>query len=143
MTAAQRRALAISWQLVVVGLLAVAAWDVLGLLIGDGVYQSPSYDVLRSPVGGMRSWGVALALLCVGALVELRLFTAGGSGRRLRWVLAGLSVWWLVWAAGIVLAWVYHRQIYAWGALPKLVLLSVLAMACARAVPRVEPPGRA
>lgn len=142
MTAAQRRALAISWQLVVVGLLVVAAWDVLGLLVGDTVYRSPSYDVLRLPVGGIRPWGAALALLCLGVVVELRLFTLGGPGQRLRWALAGLSVWWLVWAAGIALSWAYHQQIYAWGALPKLILLSVLAMACARAVPRVVPPGR-
>jgi hypothetical protein len=127
----------------VVGLLAVASWDVLGLLIGDAAYRSPSYDVLRIPAaGGVRPWGVILAVLVLAVLVELRLFTAGGTGRRLRWALAWLSVWWLVWAAGVVLAWIYHRQVLSWGGPPKLLFLSVLALACARAVPRVPPSDR-
>lgn len=141
MTSAQRRtALVISWRLVVVVLVVAAAWEASGLLIGGGAgYRSPDYDLLHWP--GMRTWGGLLAALLVVLLVGLRRWTTVGQPWPLRWALAGLGAWWLVWAAGIVLAWVGQREIHGWGEPAGRLVLAVLAIAAARALPRL-PGGR-
>lgn len=128
----------ISWRTVVVVVLAKAAWDSVGLLAGDVVYQGPSYDVLRSmpPVGGMRARGILLAALTIAALLSAHTATRTGRDRPLRLCLAFYAVWYMTWAAGIAGAWLYHGRILSWGAPASVVVVAVLALLAARATPR-------
>jgi hypothetical protein len=139
-TAAQRRALVISWRLVVLLLVGCAAWQGSGLLAGgDAAYRSAAYDVLRGPgVGpGIRLWGLLLAGLLAGLVTGLRRYSRHGHTALARWALAGLGAWWLVWTAGMILGWAYHGQVFDWGEPAALAVLAALAIAAARALPRM------
>jgi len=150
MTGAQKRAVVvISWRATVALLIGVAGWDAAGLLIGDSVYRSHSYDVLRGlPPGGMRGWGVALAALFIVLAASLWWHTYTGRTGPVRWALTGLTVWWAAWTAGLLSAWLIHRTIYAWSLPPKVATCAVLAYLAARAVHQRRPrevmtaPGR-
>jgi hypothetical protein len=143
----QRRAVTqAAWRLVVLSVLTLAVgWDVVGLLLGgDKAYTSPSYDVLRTVPGGMRSYGLALlVLLIVTAYAYGR--HAPGAGvrgyRLLRVCLSLVGAWYVLWAVGMVGAWVIHWQILAWGAVGKLALIAVLCIILARTTPADHPRG--
>lgn len=137
----QRRAVAqTAWRLVVLSTLTLAAgWDALGLLLGgDDAYASPSYDVLRTAPWGMRTYGPALAALLFTTTYAYGRHTAGDGVRGyrlLRYCLSALAGWYVLWAVGIVGAWVIHGQILAWGAVGKLALVSALCIILARTTP--------
>ncbi|GAA3750722.1 hypothetical protein [Micromonospora maritima] len=128
----------IRWRTVVVVVLAKAAWDSFGLLVGDLAYQAPSYDVLRSlpPVGGMRLRGVVLFALTVAALVGAQRAGRAGRERLLRTCLWLYAVWYMTWAAGLVSAWIYHAKVLSWSAPASVLVVAVLAVLAARATPR-------
>jgi hypothetical protein len=143
---------AIPWRPVVAVLLFVAAWDTIGLLVGDRFYASPSYDVLRdigtgvsflgwSP--GIRLYGI---LLLVAATVLTWLLLAqrrrdGSLSRLLSFALSSLAAYWVTWCAGITASFLYHGQIYAWGSLGKLLGVAAIAVIAAKVPPpRPCPP---
>lgn len=137
----QRRAVAqVSWRLLVLTMLTlVAGWDAIGLLIGDAVYASPSFDVLRALTPwGMRAYGPGLLVL-LGLTVYALGRHSGGNGLRgyvlLRVCLAVLAAWYCLWAVGIVGAWWVHWSILAWGAPGKLAAISVVLLILARTTP--------
>lgn len=136
----------IRWRPVVIILLFVAGWDVCGLLVGDGLYLSPSYDVLREVaalisvagyVPGMRLYGAGLAVigaaLTYGLLAQRR--RAGSMSRMLSFTLSCLAAWWVVWCSGIALAFLENGQVHAWGSLGKLLGISAIAIIAARVPP--------
>lgn len=134
MAPSQKRAVAtISWRLALVGVLAKAAWDAVGLLAGGShVYASHSYDLLRLMPGGMRTYGVALAVLLCGTLLALSERVTNTSA--LRWCLALLACWYVGWMLGVVGAWARHAPI-AWGAVSSLAVISFFTILVARATP--------
>jgi hypothetical protein len=119
----------IAWVLV-----GVAAYDGAGLLYGGNDFaSSPTFAVLSSIPGGMRTWGV---LLLIGAVAVAWGIGRDSSGhpRALNLVLAGGVAYYLFWTAVIPLTWIQLGHIPAWGALSKPAALAVLYFACARAV---------
>ena len=128
----------IPWRTVVVIVLAKAAWDTAGMLIGDAAYDSRAYDVLRSlpPVGGMRARGVVFAALTIGAFWAARHAARYGRDRPLRLCLTGLAVWYAAWAAGLFSSWMVHERILGWSAPASVLVVAVLAALAARATPR-------
>lgn len=141
MSGRQRRAVAqVSWRLLVLTMLTlVAGWDAVGLLIGDAVYASPSYDVLRALTPwGMRAYGPALMALLGLTVYALGRYSAGTGLRGymlLRVCLSALAAWYWLWAAGIIGAWWVHGSILAWGAPGKLAAISVVLLILARTTP--------
>lgn len=128
-----------AWRLILLSTLILApAWDAAGLLVGDMVYGSPSYDVLRSLTPwGMRGYGPALALLAGLTLFALGRHSAGGGLRGyklLRTCLSLLAAWYALWATGLVGAWWVHWEILSWG-VGKVGLVSVIFMILARRTP--------
>lgn len=128
----------IRWRTVVIVVLAKAAWDSVGLLGGEGTFQDPSYDVLRSlpPFGGMRLRGLALAALTALALLAAYRAGRGSRGRLLSSCLWLYAVWYMTWAAGLVSSWIYHGRILSWSAPASVLVVAVLAVSSARATPR-------
>ncbi len=136
----------IRWRPVVVILLCVAAWDVCGLMFGDMVYQSASYNVLRGiadtvEIGGhspgMRLYGVGLAI--IGACLTYALLAQrrrdGTTSRILSFTLSCLAAWWVAWCFGIAMAYIKSGEVYAWGGLGKLIGISAIAVIAARVPP--------
>jgi hypothetical protein len=126
-------------------LVLVAAWDVIGLMFGDRLYASPSYDLLRSMaqqvqvagfVPGMRIYGAGLAV--IGAVLTWTLLRQKVSGEvswRLRLALSGLAAWWASWCVGIALSFFANGEVHAWGALGKLLGIAAVAVIAARVPP--------
>lgn len=138
------------WRPVVAVLLFVAAWDVIGLLCGDALYLSPSYDVLRQAAGvfsfaghtpGMRLYGAGLAVIGAGLTYALLLQRRrnGSMSSVLSFALSGLAAWWVAWCFGITMAFIRTGEVYAWGSLGKLLGISAIAVLAAR----VPPPAAA
>lgn len=128
----------IRWRTVVIVILAKAAWDSVGLLAGDLAYQTQSYDVLRSlpPVGGMRLRGVVLATLTAVAFLAAHRAGRGSQGRLLSTCLWLYAIWYMTWAAGLVMSWIYHGRVLSWSAPASVLVVAVLALLSARATPR-------
>lgn len=134
MAPAQRRAVAtISWRSALGLVLLKAGGDALGLLVGgNGAYASRSYDLLRIAPGGMRLYGVALAVLFIATVVAL------GDVRYQRYLqvcLACVAAWYVGWLLGITGSWWAKQAPVAWGVVPSLVVISGLAVLVARATP--------
>lgn len=140
----------IRWRPVVIILLCVAAWDVCGLTLGDAVYQSRSYDVLRSIAGsfsfagytpGMRLYAIGLGI--IGACLTYALLAQrrrnGSMSRLLSFALSSLAAWWVCWCAGIALAFARSGEVYAWGSLGKLLGIAAIAVVAARVPPPPSP----
>lgn len=136
----------IRWRPVVAILLGVAAWDVVGLAVGDRLYASPGYDALRGfaqvfHIGvfapGMRLYAVGLVVLVVpltyALLAQQR--RNGTTSRLLSFTLSGLAGWWAAWCVGIAMSYLEHGQVYAWGGLGKLLGVSAVAILAARVPP--------
>jgi hypothetical protein len=136
----------IRWRPVVIVLIFVAAWDVLGLMFGDALYLSPSYDVLREIADafsfagrtpGMRLYGFGLAI--IGAFLTYAFLAQrrrnGSMSRMLSFTLSSLAAWWVAWCFGIVLAFLDSQQVHAWGSLGKLLGISAIAVLAARVPP--------
>lgn len=139
MTSALSRVGHTAWGATVAAILLFAVgWDTAGLLVGgDGVYQSHSYDVLRTiNPWGMRGYGPPLAAL--GAVTAYAYGTHAGmyGYRLLRVCLSLLAGWYVLWAVGIAGAWIIAGSILAWGNLGKLLLTAAVCVICARTVPR-------
>lgn len=141
MTDRQRRQWAqVTWRLLVLTILTFfAGWDAVGLLIGDVVYASPSFDVLRHLTPwGMRVYGPALLALTALTLYALGRYN-GGDGlhgyKLLRICLSLLAAWYVLWAVGQLGAWWLHWQILAWGGPGKLFGIAVVLLILARKTP--------
>lgn len=128
-----------AWRLFLLATVALApAWDALGLLVGDSVYVSPSYDVLRHLTPwGMRAYGPTLTLL-VALTVYAYGRHSGDDGvrgyRLLRSCLSMLAAWYALWTVGIVGAFWTHGQILTWD-VGKLLLVAVFFVILARTTP--------
>lgn len=145
---------AIRWRPVVGVLLFVAAWDMIGLLVGDRFYSSPSYDVLRdigsavelagwSP--GIRLYGITL--MVAGAVLTWAMLANrrrnGTVSRLLSFALSSLASYWVMWCVGIGVSFFQNGQIYAWGSLGKLLGVAAIAVLAARVPPpQHDPPTR-
>lgn len=140
MTDRRKRAVAQgTWRLLVLFTLALApGWDALGLLVGDTVYGSPSYDVLRHMTPwGMRAYGPALVVLTVTTVYAYGRYSAGDGLRGyklLRVCLSLLAAWYVLWTIGLVGSWVVHHQILSWG-VGKVALPAVTLFILARRTP--------
>lgn len=128
---------AVPWRIVVLILLAKAAWDTAGLLLGDAAFNDPAYDVLRTipPLGGMRSRGVVFACLTAGTVLSAHHATRTSHTRPLRLCLTGMAVWYAAWASGLVASWLLHHRILGWSAPASVVVVAALALVAARATP--------
>lgn len=141
----------IRWRPVVAVLLFMSGWDTIGLLLGERVYASPSYDVLRDAVAGVTFAGVTLGLRVYGitlliitgvvtwALLAQR-YQHGRMSRSLRLGLSCLAAYWVSWCFGIVMTYLLHAQVYAWGAIGKLVGIAAIAVLAARVPPPHAQP---
>jgi hypothetical protein len=112
-TAAQRRALVVtvSWRALVAALSVVAAWDAAGLVLGgDAGYRAACYATARAVPGGIRAWGVALAVCTVAVIAGLNLYVNADRAACVRWGLAGLTAWWAAWTVGLLASWVVARD---------------------------------
>jgi hypothetical protein len=136
----------IRWRPVVMVLIFVAGWDVVGLMFGDALYLSPSYDVLREIASafsfaghtpGMRLYGFGLAVIgaCLTYAFLAQRRRNGSVSRLLSFTLSSLASWWVAWCFGIVLAFLDTDQVHAWGSLGKLLGISAIAVLAARVPP--------
>jgi hypothetical protein len=136
----------IRWRPIVAALLFMSAWDTVGLLIGERMYASPGYDLLRDLADDVSVAGITLGvrvygllLLAITGLVTWALlahrYRNGRMSKPLRLGLSALAAYWVSWCAGLALTFVAHGQIYAWGAIGKLVGIAAIAVLAARVPP--------
>lgn len=131
--AARDAAAVVSWYTLVWLLVIFSTVDAVGLLIGDQVYGSRSYDVLRTYPGGIRTLG----LLLIGVVLLL----VHGLGRGGAWARAGLLsllCWYLVWTGGLIAAWMVAGQVLAWRAAVLNALVATVIVLCVARAPRGE-----
>ncbi|WP_092550861.1 hypothetical protein [Actinoplanes derwentensis] len=139
----------IRWRPIVAVLLFMSGWDTVGLLIGEQMFAGPSYDLLRDLVDEVTVAGITLGvrvygllLLAITGLVTWALlahrYRHGSMSRPLRLGLSALAAYWVSWCAGLAMTFIAHGQIYAWGAIGKLVGIAAIAVLAAR-VPPPEP----
>jgi hypothetical protein len=141
----------IRWRPIVAVLIFMSGWDTIGLLVGERMYTGPSYDLLReftdevSVAGitlGVRVYG--LLLLAITGLVTWALlahrYRHGRMSGPLRLGLSALAAYWVSWCAGLTLTFIAHGQIYAWGAIGKLVGIAAIAVLAARVPPPTPAP---
>lgn len=125
----------LSWRALCLGLLAMTAMQAGLMLVGGNTwYTSPTYRLFEQVPGGMRSWGLALAALWGTALYGYGKSRAG-RGQVLRWCLAGLAGWFVLWLLTIVGTWVIDWRIGSANALPVLLFFAWLSVLVGRATP--------
>ncbi|MGK5677529.1 hypothetical protein [Actinoplanes sp. URMC 104] len=124
----------------------MSGWDTIGLLFGERVYMSPSYDVLREVASGFKIGGFSIGIRVYGgillvitsvvawALLHQR-YRDGRMTRRLRLGLSALAGYWVAWCFGVVMTFVVNAQVYSWGAIGKLVGIAAIAVLAARVPP--------
>ncbi len=99
---------------------------------GDAVATSPTYTILRTIPGGMRTWGVCLV---TGAV--LMAWAVGrdtrGHPRALNIVLAGGVFYYVLWSLILIRTWQELQAVPAAGALVYNAAFAVIYYGCARA----------
>lgn len=105
------------------------------IVAGDAAFTSHAYDVVRQIPGGMRTYGVLLAVLVV-AVVYGQGRAHNGRGRVLRVALAATCSWYMGWFLAIGLTYILQGQVYSWS----LLMLDALAATIATLVGRTVPP---
>lgn len=139
--------LAISWRAIVLAILVITLNDAAGLLVlGDAGYRSPAYTMLRqvAPFGTMRTYGVVLVLLIVGALIAFGQYVATGRAWLLVNALAAIAGWQSVWLGTIIGSWWLAGQVTGWSAIGKGAFFAAACFVCARKGPprTVAKPGK-
>lgn len=114
--------------------LAIAATAAGMLLYGDRAYVGPTYDILKEVPGGMRAYGVALALLFVMVVYGFGQQQLG-AGQVLRVALALAAAWYIGWIIAIATTYVLQQQLYSWSALVANAFIAAVTNLVARHVP--------
>jgi len=135
----QRRKLAtIPHRLVVWVVLLGIFWDAGSLLFTghSSTYHGPGYYWLRQMPGGMRTYGICLAVLVVATIYAFGQSTSSRQDLLLRGCLGALMVWYVGWSGALLIGWETSHQWSGAGSLGRTLAFASVCFLAARFSPK-------
>lgn len=123
LTARRHAGATISWRAVVLLIFGAVFWDASSLLTAgnSSAYRGVSFTLLRQMPGGMRVYGIALAIIFITTVIGYGRSDKAPRDLMLRAGLATLAAWYVGWTFAICWSWIVHWQAAGIGGLGRTI----------------------